>query len=133
MRNTAADLRHFFTLWARRNLHTYLSLICFRFRVRRRLALLKWNKRCAPAKRREVGQKSKGLALLALKKFWKRPFTAAKAFRRWSLDWHWLLRRIIFNLAYETSINEQIAFWRWKRVLQPKRMQRPAVVMSQKA
>jgi hypothetical protein len=48
----------------------------------------------------------KGLALVALKKFRKRPFTKAKAFRRWCLDWHWLLRRIIFNLAYETSINE---------------------------
>jgi hypothetical protein len=46
------------------------------------------------------------MALVVLSKFRKRPFTVQKAWRFWTMDWRDLMRRIIYMLAYETSINE---------------------------
>jgi hypothetical protein len=72
------------------------------------------------------------MALVVLSKFHKRPFTMQKAFRWWSKDWMILLKTIIYNIAYGTSINEQIGFWRWKRVLMPK-TRKPLVIEIREA
>ena len=42
------------------------------------------------------------------------------------------MRKCAYNLAYETSINEQIAFWRWKRLLIRKKVA-PQIIHIKKA
>jgi hypothetical protein len=50
------------------------------------------------------------------------------------MNWMDLMRRIIYTLAYKTSIslNEQLGFWRWKRVLMPK-ARKPILIEIRKA
>jgi hypothetical protein len=81
-------------------------LFCGRLRRKTFSALARWVRATAPPRRTEISSKLKGMALVMLNKFRRRPFTIRKALRRWTLDWDYLLKRIIFNLAYETSINE---------------------------
>ena len=120
-----------FSIWGRRNLKKVLQNMMYRLRNKARLYLLRWARRSrAPAVNASL--RLKGFALLALTKFRKRPFTLKKAWRWWSMDWQDLMRKCAYNLAYETSINEQIAFWRWKRLLIRKKVA-PQIIHIKKA
>ena len=107
--------------WGRRNYRAVVRRIIFRLRIKQRLAIFKWSKRSKKGGSAINIKKIGGRALLQLAKLRKRPFTKAKAFRSWSKDWHDFLKKIICTLAYESSICEQIALWRWKRLLGPKK------------
>ena len=107
--------------WGRRNYKAIVRKILFRLRTKQRLAILKWSKRSktggGSGGTHVSAQKIGARALIQLCHLRKRPFTKAKAFRSWSKDWHDFLKKIVCTLAYECSICEQIALWRWKRLL----------------
>ena len=105
-------------LWSRRGILPILRRLSLQATDRKRHALHHWVIRTkTPGIAKSKAMRVKAMSLVLLNKLYRRPFTLYRAFKRWSVNWRFLMQRIVYLMAIQASINEQVAFWRWKRLL----------------
>jgi hypothetical protein len=75
-KNDRSNIRTVFKVWGRHNLKALLGRIVRRLREKTRVALQRWSRKARPTKAKSnIELKIKGMALVVLSKFRKRPFT----------------------------------------------------------